>query len=36
LGGSPDGLVETPNEGLGTLEIKCPWSGRDMTVDEMI
>lgn len=26
IGGSPDGLIETPSEGTGILEIKCPYS----------
>ena len=36
LGGSPDGVIETKNEGVGLLEIKCPYTGKDMTVPEMV
>jgi hypothetical protein len=36
LGGSPDGLVATPNEGKGIIEIKCPYSGKDLDFKEMI
>lgn len=35
LGGAPDGIVVTPT-GKGFLEIKCPYSGKDMTIQEMI
>ena len=36
MGGSPDGLIETIDEGLGVLEIKCPWKGKDKTIQEMV
>ena len=36
MGGAPDGYVETPNEGDGFLEIKCPYEKRDMNIKEII
>ena len=36
IGGIPDGLIKTPNEGEGILEIKCPYKGKDMKISEMI
>ena len=36
MAGLSDGEVDCPIDGLGLVEIKCPWSGKDMTVGEMI
>lgn len=35
LGGSPDGFMEDSKGELRTIEIKCPYVGRDMCIDEM-
>lgn len=35
LGGSPDGFMQDPKATLRTIEIKCPYNGRDMCIDEM-
>ena len=34
LGASPDGLVNCSCHDPGILEIKCPWSARDLTIKE--
>jgi len=36
MGGSPDGMVSTPDDGDGTLEIKCPYSCKEMGREEML
>ena len=36
MAGSPDALIDTPNEGKGCLEIKCPYKAKDETVKTFI
>ena len=36
LGGSPDGEVETLNEGVGNIEIKCPYIAKDTTITDIL
>jgi hypothetical protein len=35
LGGSPDGFMEDKAGNLRTLEIKCPFNGRDLDIDDL-
>ena len=34
IGASPDGLVDCKCHGAGLLEIKCPWTYRQMSIQE--
>ena len=36
LGATPDGILSCQCCGLGVLEIKCPWSSRDLDISEYI
>ena len=36
LAGSPDGLIKLSTLDYGVLEIKCPYNGKDLTIEEMV
>ena len=36
MGGAPDGIIKTKYEGIGFLEIKCPYNKRDYSIKQII